>query len=101
MRRDLARAGAVGEICGRFIDSAGEECNTVWRDRVISVSIDQLRKIPLVLAVVSGGDRETAILAAIRGKLVRGILIDEASASSLLELDSTELPRSSKKVKLR
>ncbi len=101
MRRDLVRAGAVGDICGRFIDSAGEECNTVWRDRVISVSIDQLRKIPLVLAVVSGSDRSPAILAALRGRLIRGILIDEASAISLLDHAASVETRSSKKVKVR
>lgn len=101
MRRELSRAGAVGEICGRFIDSSGNECNTVWRDRVISVSIDQLRKIPLVLAVVSGSDRSPAILAAIRGRLIRGLLIDEASAIALLEQATSDVTRSSKKAKVR
>jgi deoxyribonucleoside regulator len=81
---ELRRAGAVGEICGRFIDEAGDECDTPWRDRVMSAELEQLRKIPLTIGVVSGNDRSTAILAAVRGKLLKGLIIDEAGASALL-----------------
>ncbi|HYD83585.1 MAG TPA: sugar-binding domain-containing protein, partial [Opitutus sp.] len=31
---ELRAAGAVGEVCGRFFDQDGEECDTAWRDRV-------------------------------------------------------------------
>lgn len=84
MSRDLVRAGAVGEVCGRFLDASGRECQTAWRDRVISVQIDQLRKIPQVIGVVSGSDRSAAILAAIRGGIIKSLVIDELGASALL-----------------
>ncbi len=84
MTRDLVRAGAVGEICGRFIDENGDECETTWRDRVISVETAQLRRIPQVIGVVSGNDRSAAILAAIRGGLIKSLVIDELGASALL-----------------
>jgi len=84
MVRELERAGAVGEVCGRFIDASGKECATAWRDRVISVQIDQLRKIPLVVGVVSGSDRSAAILAAVRGNIIKALVIDEVGASALL-----------------
>jgi DNA-binding transcriptional regulator LsrR (DeoR family) len=84
MIRELQRAGAVGEVCGRFINPDGEECATAWRDRVISVQVDQLRKIPQVIGVVSGSDRSPAILAAIRGNLIKALVIDEVGASALL-----------------
>lgn len=84
MMRELERAGAVGEICGRFIDARGRECATAWRDRVISVQIDQLRKIPQVIGVVSGNDRSAAILAAIAGGIVKSLVIDEVGATALL-----------------
>jgi deoxyribonucleoside regulator len=44
---DLARlraAGAVGEICGRFFDARGRECASDYRDRVISIDLDTLRR---------------------------------------------------------
>jgi deoxyribonucleoside regulator len=84
MIRELERAGAVGEVCGRFIDARGNECATAWRDRVISVQIEQLRKIPQVIGVVSGSDRSPAILAAIAGKIIKSLVIDEVGAAALL-----------------
>lgn len=84
MATELARAGAVGEVCGRFFNADGEECATAWRDRVISIQLDQLRKIPQVIAVVSGADRTAAILAAIKGKLIKSLVIDEVGGSALL-----------------
>ncbi len=84
MVRELERAGAVGEICGRFIDGRGRECATAWRDRVIGVQVEQLRKIPQVIGVVSGSDRSAAILAAIAGGIVKSLVIDEVGASALL-----------------
>lgn len=85
---NLKDAGAVGEICGRFIDAEGKECVTSWKDRVMSAEVEQLKKIPLVLAVVSGSDRSQALLAAIRGQLIKGLIIDEAGASALLKAAS-------------
>jgi deoxyribonucleoside regulator len=81
---ELTDAGAVGEICGRFIDESGDECATAWRDQVMSVEVEQLRRIPRVIGVVSGSDRAAAILAGIRGSILKGLLIDEAGANALL-----------------
>jgi DNA-binding transcriptional regulator LsrR (DeoR family) len=84
MLRDLRRAGAVGEVCGRFFDARGNECATAWRDRVIGVTLAQLRRIPLVVAIVSGADRTAAIEAAVRGGLIKALVIDETGAAALL-----------------
>lgn len=90
MIRDLDRARAVGEICGRFIDEKGRECATAWRDRVISVELEQLRKIPQVVGIVSGSDRTAAILAAVRGGILKSLVIDETGATSLLTAAKTK-----------
>src|SRR5688500_12272262 len=84
MIRELERAGAVGEVCGRFIDAKGNECATAWRDRVIGVQVEQLRNIPHVIGVVSGNDRSAAILAAIKGNIIKALVIDELGAAALL-----------------
>ena len=80
----LQGAGAVGEICGRFFDAQGDECDTPWRDRVVSIEFQQLRRIPQVTAIVVGEDRVQAIAAAIHGRLLKSLIIDEKSASTLL-----------------
>jgi deoxyribonucleoside regulator len=81
--QDLADEGAVGEICGRFYDKNGRECASAWRDRVLSIDLEQIRRIPQVIGVVAGGDRSAAITAAIRGGLLKGLVIDEDCARYL------------------
>lgn len=80
----LRGAGAVGEVLGRFFDSCGKECASPLRDRVVSLGLEELRRIPNVVAVVSGTDRSDAIKAAIGGGLVKALVIDEGGASALL-----------------
>jgi DNA-binding transcriptional regulator LsrR (DeoR family) len=84
---ELKRRGAVGEICGRFYDARGRECDSPWRDRVMSIDLEQVRRISQVIGVVAGADRSAAIAAAIRGNLVKSLVIDEAGAHALLQKD--------------
>jgi DNA-binding transcriptional regulator LsrR (DeoR family) len=81
----LERRGAIGEVCGRFFDAAGAECDTPFRDRVVGIGLDDLRRVRQVVAVVTGGDRRDAILAAVRGGLIKGLAIDRAGAEALLD----------------
>jgi deoxyribonucleoside regulator len=80
---ELAECGAVGEICGRFYDRNGRECNSRWRERVLSIDLERIRRIPQVIGVVAGGDRSAAIVAAIRGGLLKALVIDEHAARFL------------------
>ncbi|QQE13468.1 transcriptional regulator [Planctomycetota bacterium] len=84
--QELGKAGAVGEMVGRFFDIDGNECDTDYRNRVISIELDEIRKIPEVVAVVAGGQRSKAILGAIKGNLVKSLVIDEDGAKTLLSL---------------
>jgi DNA-binding transcriptional regulator LsrR (DeoR family) len=86
--QDLKQCGAVGEICGRFFDAAGRECDSPWRDRVLSIDLEQVRRIPQVIGVVAGADRATAVTAAIRGGLVKSLVLDVAGAQALLQEDA-------------
>jgi DNA-binding transcriptional regulator LsrR (DeoR family) len=82
----LGSCGAVGEICGRFFDVKGQECNSRWRHRAISVELDHLRKIPQVIGVAAGPDRAPAVAAAMRGGLLKSLLIDESGALALMAM---------------
>lgn len=83
--QDLRKAGAVGEICGRFFDKNGRECSSVWKDRVVGIEVSQLRAIPNVVCIISGAERAAALDAAIRGGLVKSIAVDEILADALLQ----------------
>jgi DNA-binding transcriptional regulator LsrR (DeoR family) len=80
---ELRSQSVVGEICGRFFDKNGKECASKFKNRVISIGFERLRRIPKVFAVISGNDRTEAVLGAIKGKLINALLIDEHGANSL------------------
>lgn len=82
----LQACGAVGEICGRFFDAKGRECLSRWRNRAISIELEHLRKIPQVIGVAAGPDRAAAVAAAMRGGLLKSLLIDESGALALLSM---------------
>ncbi len=82
---DVLRArGAVGEICGRFFDANGDECDTALRDQVISIDLGTLRRVPRVAAITTGSTRIEAIRAAARGKLIHTLITDDLTARSVL-----------------
>ncbi len=82
--RALVRAGAVGEIIGWSFDANGKLIDGLTNDRVLSVPLEQpvLRK---VIGVAMAPPRLRAIMGAIRGKLINGLITNEAMAELLLE----------------
>lgn len=86
-RKDIAELkeiGAAGELLGRFYDYEGRECVSTWRDRIMSLPLEKLRAIPRRVGVVANAGRAAAILAALRGKLINTLVIDEICAEDLL-----------------
>jgi DNA-binding transcriptional regulator LsrR (DeoR family) len=83
--KKLAACGAVGEICGRFFDRNGRECDSPWRDRVISIELEHLRRTPQVIGMITGADRADAIRAAVKGGLIKSLIIDVPGAQALLD----------------
>ena len=83
-RERLRAAGAVGEICGRFFDAAGRECDDAYRERVISIELDTLRRCPEVVAATNGAGRAEALRAALAGRLITTLVIDDGGAKALL-----------------
>lgn len=83
----LQDCGAIGEIFGRFFDKRGRECASPWGERVISMGLDHLKKVPQVIGIVTGADRAHAIAAAVRGGLLKSLVIDENGARALLGLN--------------
>ena len=80
----LRQSGAVGEICGRFFDRDGRECATEYRDRVLSIDLDVLRRRAEVVGVTNGPRRVAAVRAALRGGLITSLVIDDVGAAAVL-----------------
>ncbi len=80
----LRSAGAVGEIVGWAFDSDGKLIEGLTNGRVASAPIPD-RNSALVIAIAKGPRKLPAIAAAIRGKLVNGLITDEETAKGLLK----------------
>ncbi|WP_298812909.1 sugar-binding transcriptional regulator [uncultured Roseibium sp.] len=81
-----AAQGAIGVICGRLIDHNGQGLNRDIEDRMIAVTLDQMRNKDMGLLVGSGPDRAEPMLAAIRGGYATHIATCSSTAADLLKL---------------
>jgi DNA-binding transcriptional regulator LsrR (DeoR family) len=81
----VTRAGGVGDICLRFFDEHGQPAQTTLDDRVIGLTLEQLRQVPRSIAVAGGERKVTAIRGALTGRLVSHLITDRATALRLLD----------------
>jgi DNA-binding transcriptional regulator LsrR (DeoR family) len=89
---ELRRAGAVGEIVGWSYDADGHFIDGLTNDRVVSIPPE--RDAPARVIGVAMGERKcAAILGAMRGRLINGLITDERTAEALLE-QAEQGPRS-------
>lgn len=82
--RAMVKAGAVGEITGWSFDASGKLIEGLVNDRVLSVPVDMPAKRRIVGVAMAAG-RFKAIKGAITGKLVNGLITNEAMAEQLLK----------------
>jgi DNA-binding transcriptional regulator LsrR (DeoR family) len=53
-------------------------------DRVLAIELDQLRRIPTVIGVVTGAEKVPGVLGALRGGMIDGLILDASLALVLL-----------------
>jgi DNA-binding transcriptional regulator LsrR (DeoR family) len=80
----LHAAGAVGDVCLRFFDSAGTLVPSDLDDRVVGIDADTLRRIPRRIGIAGGESKHKAIHAAVRGGWVNVLITDTGTAAALL-----------------
>ena len=66
----LKQENVSGDIALRFFDHDGQECNTTLKERMISISMEQFKKIDRKISLVSGVSKANAVLSALKGGLV-------------------------------
>jgi deoxyribonucleoside regulator len=82
--KSLHDGGAVGHICFRYYDIYGKPVLTDLDERTIAPTFDQLKRIPNVIGVGAGNEKEKALLGALRAKLIDILITDVNSAKFLL-----------------
>lgn len=79
----LYDAGAVGEISFRFYDTGGHEVVTPLNDRVIGISLEDLRSADRVMALAGGKSKTDAIAGALRTGVIDVLVTDRFTAARL------------------
>ncbi|KZM72663.1 RNA polymerase subunit sigma-70 [Nocardia terpenica] len=76
---------AVGDVCSRFYDRAGEPVDFPGRERLIAVELPVLQQIPIGIAVAVGADKVGSILAGARAGYFNRLVTDPSTARQLLD----------------
>lgn len=79
----LHEAGAVGEISYRFYDKDGKQVETPLNDRVIGISLEDLKKAERVMALAGGESKTEAIAGALKLGVIDVLVTDKFTAARL------------------
>jgi DNA-binding transcriptional regulator LsrR (DeoR family) len=82
----LREQGAVGDVLGNYVDVQGNLIASPHSSRLIALSINDLRRIETVIAVVSESEKLMAILGVLRAHVVDVLIVDEVNARAALDL---------------
>lgn len=83
-QRLLASYKAVGDILLRFFDGDGKLVRTFLDNRVVSMSLEQLRKVDRAIGVAGGRRKFDAIRGALRGRWINILITDRFTAEQLV-----------------
>lgn len=85
--RKLERAGAVGDVLGRFLTIDGDVALPSLDERTVGLPLDDLMAKPLTVGLAAGHARGPIALAALRAGLIRVLVADETTADWVLAHD--------------
>lgn len=83
--KSLADAGAVGDVLFNFFDINGNLVDHPINHRVMSVSVEQLQKVPMRLLTSGGEAKVPALLGGLRLLKPNVLVTDEVTAKLLLK----------------
>jgi len=80
----LRKAGVVGDVILRYLDADGVALDLEINERIVGLSLEQLKNLPRVMGVAGGEAKYTIIRAALRGGILDVLVTDHATAQRLL-----------------
>lgn len=84
MAEKVRQTNAIGEVVGRAYDENGDIIHSELDDRIIGITLEELKKIPLKICVAYGNHKVEAIRAALRGALIDVLITDRETAEQLI-----------------
>lgn len=92
-RADLAKLGAVGDICLRFIDSEGKPIRSPLINRVMGIELASLKLARRIVGVAGGVRKRSIIRACLKGGWINILITDQQTAEWLVTESSAPSPR--------
>jgi DNA-binding transcriptional regulator LsrR (DeoR family) len=90
----LRKAGAVGDICGYWVDADGKLVDHPLNRRVIGLAPHILRDVETVILPSGGLEKVPVLRAALRMGIVDVMITDEVTAAAILDGESAMPPGS-------
>lgn len=83
--RQLTDKGAVAELSQRFLNVDGQQVITPLNERVIGINLEELSRIPRVVALAGGQSKTAAIDAVLKSGVIDILITDKFTANRLVE----------------
>jgi DNA-binding transcriptional regulator LsrR (DeoR family) len=80
----LALVEAVGDVCSRFFDRAGEPVTFPGSERLLALDLQTLIQIPVVIAVAAGQDKVLPIITGARAHYFNQLVTDPQTAELIV-----------------
>jgi deoxyribonucleoside regulator len=92
--RLLHEEGVVGDVCTVFLRADGSYQDISLNKRATGPTPTELQRLPRRVCVVAGDNKAVPLLAALRAGVVTDLVIDEVTATALLDLtgDQADAP---------
>lgn len=85
-RAEIEKAGAAGELLAHLINADGAVCDYELNARLVAMSPAELDAVPYTIGVAAGANKVAPICAALRGRHVKAMVLDEATANGVLRM---------------
>lgn len=79
----LENKNAVGEICTHYFDINGKIIESTLNHRTLAIDLENFKKIPLRIGIGRGPEKYSAIIGAVRGRLINVLITDLETADAL------------------
>ena len=82
----MQEKGGTGEILSHVVNKDGELIEDDFEGRLISLSLEDLKKIPIRVGVAYGMEKKDAILSVLKGQLINVLITDDNVAEYLAKV---------------
>lgn len=87
--RELGEKRLVCDICGHQLLADGTEPQTFLSNRIVGITLPELHQVPLVVGLCAGHKKAAPLAAALRGRHINAVILDEVSAIALMAAANT------------